>query len=93
MRPLATAILLTALVTGTVPAPEHTDMGQTADTGLFGDIYYDALLSGRDADAALRKAHFLTGSLVQHFGMRRSDAAALVARTMIMRSGLLCSGG
>jgi hypothetical protein len=93
VRRLVTATLLTALATGTVPTPERTGIGQTADTLLFEDIYYDALLSGRDADAALRKAQFLTGSLMQHFGMRRSDAAALVARMMITRSGLLCSGG
>jgi len=30
---------------------------------------------------------------MQHFGMTQSEAAAEVARTMIMRSGTLCAGG
>jgi hypothetical protein len=82
-RRRVTATLLTAL------AP----VGETAEAVVFENIYYNALLSGRDADAALRKAHYLTGSLTQHFGMTRSEAATEVARTMVMRGGLLCSGG
>jgi hypothetical protein len=92
-RLLVTGMLLAVLVGGIVFVPEHTLVGQTADPPVFDSIYYNALLSGRDADAALRKAHYLTGSLMQHFGMTRSEAAAEVARTMVMRSGLLCSGG
>ena len=93
LRQRVTATLLTALVAGIVLTPEHTPLGETAEAGVFENIYYNALLSGRDADAALRKAHYLTGSLMQHFGMTRSEATAEVARTMVMRSGLLCSGG
>jgi hypothetical protein len=92
VRVVTSATLLAALVGGIVLTPTHTLVGQPADPPVFENIYYNALLSGRDADAALRKAHYLTGSLMQHFGMTRSDAATEVARTMIMRSGLLCSG-
>ncbi len=92
-RRRVTATLLTALVSGIVLTPEHTPGGETAEAGVFENIYYNALLSGRDADAALRKAHYLTGSLMQRFGMTRSEAATEVARTMVLRSGLLCSGG
>jgi hypothetical protein len=92
-RRRVTATLLTALVAGIVLTPEHAPVGETAEAVVFENIYYNALLSGRDADAALRKAHYLTGSLTQHFGMTRSEAATEVARTMVMRGGLLCSGG
>jgi hypothetical protein len=92
MGRLATAMLLTVVVGGIDLVPQLTPVGQTPDSGVFESIYYNALLSGRDADAALRKAHYLTGNLIQHFGMTQSEAAREVARTMIMRSGLLCSG-
>ena len=55
LRQRATATLLTALVAGIVLTPQRTPVGETPDAGLFENIYYDALLSGRDADAALRK--------------------------------------
>jgi hypothetical protein len=93
VRPRATAMVLALVVGCVVFVPEHMPVGQPADVGVFDSVYYNALLSGRDADAALRKAHYLTGSLMRHFGMTRSEAASEVARTMIMRSGLLCSGG
>ena len=63
-----------------------------AETEAFDSVYYAALLSGRDANAAVRKAHFRTDILVKQFGMTRSDAAAEVARAMIWRSGSLCGG-
>jgi hypothetical protein len=92
MGPLVTAVLLAVVVGGIDLVAQLASVGQTPDFGMFESIYYNALLSGRDADAAMRKAHYLTGSLMQHFGMTRSEAATEVARTMIMRSGLLCSG-
>jgi hypothetical protein len=87
------ATLLMALVLGMILPVGIAPASTTADAKVFDNIYYNALLSGRDPDAALRKAHYLTGSLMQHFGMTRSAAAAEIARTMIMRSGALCSGG
>jgi hypothetical protein len=91
-RWLPCAAVLMACAAGTLLPVGATPARTASDTQAFDSIYYNALLSGRDADAALRKAHYLTGSLMQHFGMTRSAAAAEVARTMIMRSGALCSG-
>lgn len=92
-RWLPRAAVLLAFAAGTLLPVAVAPARPAADAEAFDNIYYNALLSGRDADAALRKAHYLTGSLMQHFGMTRSDAAAEVARTMIMRSGALCAGG
>jgi hypothetical protein len=64
-----------------------------AETEAFDSVYYTALLSGRDPDAALRKAHFTTSILTKQFGMPRFKAAAEVAKFMISRSGRLCGGG
>ncbi len=66
---------------------------RSAESEAFSAVYYAALLSGQDADAAVRKAHFRADILVKQFGMARSDAAAEVARSMIMRTGGLCVGG
>jgi hypothetical protein len=92
-RCLPRAAVLMAFAAGLLLPVGVTPARPTSDTQAFDSIYYNALLSGRDADAALRKAHYLTGSLMQHFGMTRFEAAAEVARIMIMRSGALCSGG
>lgn len=90
---LPRAAVLMMCAAGTLLPVGSTPARTTSDTEAFDSVYYNALLTGRDADAALRKAHYLTGSLMQHFGMTRSEAAAEVARTMITRSGALCSGG
>ena len=92
-RSLLRAAVLMAFAAATLLPVGTTPARPTADAETFDSIYYDALLSGRDPDAALRKARYLTGSLMQHLGMTRSEAAAEVAKTMIMRSGALCSGG
>ena len=90
---LPRAAVLMAFAVGTLLPVGTTPARPTAAAAAFDSIYYNALLSSRDTDAAMRKAHYLTGSLMQHFGMTQSEAAAEVARTMIMRSGALCSGG
>jgi hypothetical protein len=63
-----------------------------AETEAFDSIYYAALLSGRDPDAAVRKARYTAGTLMKQFGMTRPEAAAEVARFAIWRSGRLCGG-
>ena len=92
-RWLPRAAVLMAFAAATLLPVGTTPARPASDAQTFDNIYYNALLSGRDAEAALRKARYLTGSLMQHLGMTRSEAAAEVARTMIMRSGALCSGG
>ena len=64
-----------------------------AETEAFDSVYYTALLSGRDPNAALRKADFTANLLMTQFGMTRSKAVAEVAKFMIWRSGRLCGGG
>ena len=64
-----------------------------AETTAFNAVYYAALFAGRDPDAALRKAHFTTNVMVQQLGLTRADAAAEVARFMILRGGGICVGG
>ena len=63
-----------------------------AETKAFGSIYYAALLSGRDPDAAVRKARYTAGTLMKQFGMTRPEAVAEIARFAIWRSGRLCGG-
>jgi len=63
-----------------------------AEIKAYDSIYYMALLSGRDPDAALRKAHFTAVSLVKQFGLTTSEAAAEMAKFLIRRSGRLCGG-
>ena len=58
----------------------------------FRAVYVAAELSGRDPDAALGKAQFRTGILVRDLGMERSEAAAEVARSLILRIDRLCGG-
>jgi chaperone required for assembly of F1-ATPase len=62
------------------------------ESASFNGVYYAALLSGRDADAAVRKAHFRADLLVEHFGMTRSEAAAEAARSVALRTTSLCVG-
>lgn len=63
------------------------------ETTAFNAVYYAALFGGRDPDAALRKAHFTANVMVRQLGMTRADAAAEVARFMILRGGGICVGG
>jgi hypothetical protein len=56
-------------------------------------VYYAALFGGRDPDAALRKAQFTANVMARQLGMTRADAAAEVARFMIVRGGGICVGG
>ena len=79
-------VAMVAAVSGSTPGPA------SAETEAFERVYFSALLSGRDADAAVRKARFRTGILVKDFGMSRAEAAAEVAKFMIWRTGRLCGG-
>lgn len=59
---------------------------------MFEDIRYMAMFTGRDSDAAVRKAKLRVHLLMQDFGISRTRAAEYVARIMIEQSGGLCSG-
>lgn len=68
-------------------------MRPSAELAALDSVYYGALLSGRDPDAAVHKARFRTGVLMRDLGMTRSAAAADIARFMLRRGGTLCVGG
>ena len=87
------AALILALVVG-IPASSRITLTRTsAELAALDSVYYSALLSGRDPDAAVRKARFRTSTLMQDFGMTRSAAARDIARFMLRRGGTLCVGG
>lgn len=89
---LRRAVLIVALG-GTVPATSVTTPAQPpVELVALDSAYYTALLSGRDPDAAVRKARFTIGVLTRDLGMARPDAAAYVARFVRRRSGTLCGG-
>jgi hypothetical protein len=86
-------VVLIALAAGIPHSARGTLDPAAAENEAYRSVYFAALLSGRDPDAALRKAHFTAGYLVKQFGMTRTDAAAEVAKFMIWRTGSLCGGG
>jgi hypothetical protein len=90
-RLLAVALTVT-LAAGVLPQVGRALNQHTEETAAYDSVYYTALLSGRDPDAALRKAHYLTGTMMQQFGMTRAEAVAYVARSMVWRNGRLCGG-
>jgi hypothetical protein len=92
MRRLLAATLTITLAAGVLPQVGRALTRHTEETAAYDSVYYTALLSGRDADAALRKAQYLTGTMMQEFGMTRAAAAAYVARSMVWRDGSLCGG-
>jgi hypothetical protein len=89
-RRLLAATLTLTLAAGVLPQIARALNQHTEETAAYDSVYYTALLSGRDADAALRKAHYLTGTMMQEFGMTRAEATAYVARSMVWRNGSLC---
>jgi hypothetical protein len=91
-RRLLAAALTVTLGAGALPQIARALNHHTEETAAYDSVYYTALLSGRDAGAALRKAHYLTGTMMQEFGMTRAEAAAYVARSMVWRNGSLCGG-
>ena len=81
---LAGGVLLVAAIVHAAPQPKPRRLKASTT---------HKLLSGRDPEAALRKAHFTAGILMKQFGKSRSEAAADVAKFMIWRAGNLCGGG
>ena len=93
MMRLGRTALLMALAAVIPTSGRMTLMRPSAELAALDSVYYGALLSGRDPDAAVRKARFRTDNLVRDLGITRSAAAADVARFMLRRGGTLCIGG
>jgi hypothetical protein len=88
---LLCVLLAIALAAG-IPLLARTAFGRSAaEAEAYDDVYYIALLTGRDANAALRKAHYRTDLLMNELGMTRSEATALAVRSVIWGAGNLCS--
>jgi hypothetical protein len=87
------AALILALFAGIPASSPITLLRPSAELAALDRVYYSALLSGRDPDAAVRKARFRITTLMQDFGMTRSAAAGDIARFMSRRGGTLCVGG
>src|ERR1700722_12431625 len=66
---------------------------RATEAAAYEAVYLAATLSHRDPDAAVRKARWRTDALVEDLGMARGQAAAEVARFLILRGGGLCQGG
>ncbi len=90
-RRLAATLTIT-LAAGVLPQVGRALNLHAEEAAAYDSVYYTALLSGSDADAALRKAHYLSGTMMREFGMTRAEAAAYVARSMVWRNGSLCGG-
>ena len=91
-RRFVTAALMMTLAAGVLPQVGRALSRHAAAAAPYDSVYYAALLSGRDADAAVRKAHYLTGTMMQKLGMTRAEATAYVVRSMVWRNGSLCGG-
>jgi hypothetical protein len=91
-RRMVAAALTTTLAAGVLPQVGRALSRHVAEAAAYDSVYYSALLSGRDAEAAVRKAHYLTGTMMQEFGMTRAEATAYVVRSMVRRNGSLCGG-
>lgn len=66
---------------------------RAAEATAYKAVYIAAMLSHHDPDAAVRKARWTTDGMVENFGMARGEAAAEVARFLILHGGGLCQGG
>ena len=86
------ATLVMVFAAGILLSGESILAQHTVETKALDSIYYAALFSGRDPDAAVRKARYTAGTLMKQFGMTRPEAVAEVARFAIWRSGRLCGG-
>jgi hypothetical protein len=91
-RWIVPATLMMVLAAGILLSVGSTHGRATAAEAKAFSTYYAALLSGRDPDAAVRKARYTAGTLMKQFGMTRPEAAAEVARFVIWRLGRLCGG-
>ena len=91
MTGLLRAVLVVGLAAG-ISASSAGAPAQLPEMSALDSAYYTALLSGRDPDAAVRKAHFTFGVLTHDLGMTPAAAAAYLANFVRRRSGTLCGG-
>jgi tetrahydromethanopterin S-methyltransferase subunit F len=91
-RVIAIGMMLAVAIGGAGLALRTVFEPPPAAQQMFEDIRYVAMFTGRDPDAAVRKAKLRVNLLMRDFGMSESRAAEYVARIMLEQSGGLCSG-
>jgi hypothetical protein len=87
---VARVMLIVVLGAG-VPA-SATITSASPEAKALNSVYFTALLSGRDPDAAVRKARYSARILMHGLGMTRSAALADVTQFALRRGGVLCGG-
>jgi tetrahydromethanopterin S-methyltransferase subunit F len=92
LRVIAVGMVLAVAIGGAGLAARAVFEPPSDAQQMFEDIRYAAMFTGRDPDAAVRKAKLRVNLLVKDFGMSRSRAAEYVARILLEQSGGLCSG-
>jgi hypothetical protein len=85
-------VLIAALSAGMSASATLTSGSPSLEATALNSVYYTALLTGRDPDAAVRKARHSTDVLMHQLGMTRSAAATDVTRFTLRRGGVLCGG-
>ena len=90
---VALAVLTIALGVSVAAWAGAVARERATEAAAYKAVYVAAALSHRDPDAAVRKARWRTDALVEDLGMARGQAAAEVARFLILRGGGLCQGG
>jgi hypothetical protein len=83
-------VMLIVVLGAGVPASAITSASPEAKA--LNGVDFSALLSGRDPNAAVRKARFSAHILMHDLGMTRSAALADVTQFALRRRGVLCGG-
>lgn len=89
---VARVVLIVALSAGMTASADITSASPSPESHALNSVYFTALLTGRDPDAAVRKARFTMRVLMQDLGMARSAAVTDVTRLILLRGGTLCGG-
>ncbi len=92
LRVMGIGVVLAVALGGATLASRTVFEPPSATQQMFEDIRYAAMFTGRDPDAAVRKAKLRVNLLMRDFGMSEDRAAEYVARIMLEQSGGLCSG-
>jgi hypothetical protein len=87
---VARVMLIVVLGAG-VPA-SATITSASPEAKALNSVYFSALLSGRNPNAAVRKARFSAHILMHDLGMTRSAALADVTQFALRCRGVLCGG-
>jgi hypothetical protein len=86
-------VLIVAMSAGMSASATVTSRSPSLEATALNSVYFTALLTGRDPDAAVRKARFGIRVLMHQLGVPHSAALADETRFLLRRSGTLCGNG